>query len=353
MALMVESLPPSYGLTGVASTYGIRFTDDITGLPVIPTSVDSLRVFDPSNVEVATYLPPDILNPAAGQYTVADVARTVAGDYKLRWTYTVGVTAFSFTVSFQYNTTSDTPAVQRVKDYIKAKLGAGVLFVELPDGSLDFALEEATLWFATWKGQPKEVTINVLPNQIDYQVPSDCYYVFKVALPDDLYRAEEFLGAFGVFGMSQLGIGAVPVEDLYGGGMAQSPYSSLIQSMQHAEVGRRVLGAEPEWEWNAATRTVRLLPRPRRPATMLVSYISNVIDFSNMLPSDMMFVREYALACAKETLGRIRNKFGGYPTAEGERTLDGDTLLAEAAEAKRELTERLMDHAYPGGFMVG
>lgn len=86
---------------------------------------------------------------------------------------------------------------------------------------------------------------------------------------------------------------------------------------------------------------------------MLATYISREVNFDVIEPSDLMFVREYALACAKETLGRIRNKFGGYPTAEGERTLDGDTLLAEAAETKRELTEKLIDHAYPGGFMVG
>ncbi len=56
------------------------------------------------------------------------------------------------------------------------------------------------------------------------------------------------------------------------------------------------------------------------------------------------WVRDYALALAKETLGRVRGKFGGALGAtDAELTMEYDSLLSEAKEDMIALKERLND----------
>jgi len=55
-----------------------------------------------------------------------------------------------------------------------------------------------------------------------------------------------------------------------------------------------------------------------------------------------IWVRKYLTAMAKETLGRVRGKFGGalkIPNAEV--SMDAETLLAEAKEEKTALVAEL------------
>lgn len=68
----------------------------------------------------------------------------------------------------------------------------------------------------------------------------------------------------------------------------------------------------------------------------------NKMDFCDLNDMSKIWVRKYLTALAKETLGRVRTKFGGtlkIPNAEV--TMDGETLLAEAKEEKGALIEEL------------
>lgn len=55
------------------------------------------------------------------------------------------------------------------------------------------------------------------------------------------------------------------------------------------------------------------------------------------------WIWEYALACAKDTLGMIRNKFQTIPIPNAEVTLDGATLRQEAVAEKQQLIEQLRE----------
>jgi len=68
----------------------------------------------------------------------------------------------------------------------------------------------------------------------------------------------------------------------------------------------------------------------------------NKLDFCDLNDMSKIWVRKYLTAMAKETLGRVRGKFGGalkIPNAEV--SMDAETLLAEAKEEKTALVAEL------------
>jgi hypothetical protein len=70
----------------------------------------------------------------------------------------------------------------------------------------------------------------------------------------------------------------------------------------------------------------------------------NKIDFCDMNDTSKIWIRKYATAMAKETLGRVRSRFGNtlkIPNAE--ISMDGDTLLAESKEEKGALITELTE----------
>jgi hypothetical protein len=67
------------------------------------------------------------------------------------------------------------------------------------------------------------------------------------------------------------------------------------------------------------------------------------------------FIREYVLALAMVTLGRIRSTYGGV-TLYGGATLTGDQLLAKGEEKVEKLLTELRDeyrYSSPAGFYIG
>lgn len=81
------------------------------------------------------------------------------------------------------------------------------------------------------------------------------------------------------------------------------------------------------------------------------SAYSNISDFSNIPyqnpiytfinDSGKQWIKKYFLACCKETLGLIRQKYQTIPIPGGEVTLDGAELRSEAKEEKNKLIDDL------------
>ena len=65
-------------------------------------------------------------------------------------------------------------------------------------------------------------------------------------------------------------------------------------------------------------------------------------------------MKRYAFAISMEILGRIRAKYpGGLPGAQGERRLDGESLLSTSASDIERLNEEIIQSGYPMGMIVG
>ena len=65
------------------------------------------------------------------------------------------------------------------------------------------------------------------------------------------------------------------------------------------------------------------------------------IPFANINSIGKQWIRRFALALAKETLGQIRSKFGQLPIPGNNVTLNGEKLIAEGREEQKLLREEL------------
>ena len=65
------------------------------------------------------------------------------------------------------------------------------------------------------------------------------------------------------------------------------------------------------------------------------------LPFKNINSVGKQWIRRFALALSKETLGQIRSKFGQIPIPGNNVTLNGDKLISEAREEQKTLREEL------------
>ena len=68
------------------------------------------------------------------------------------------------------------------------------------------------------------------------------------------------------------------------------------------------------------------------------------IQYSNINDVGKQWIRKYTLALSKELLGAIREKYNSVPIPDGEITLDGAALRAEAQVEKDMLIEQLREN---------
>jgi len=67
------------------------------------------------------------------------------------------------------------------------------------------------------------------------------------------------------------------------------------------------------------------------------------ISYTDLNSSANLWVKQYALATAREILGRIRSKFSELPIPDATVTMDGEALISQAQEEKQQLKEYLRD----------
>jgi len=70
----------------------------------------------------------------------------------------------------------------------------------------------------------------------------------------------------------------------------------------------------------------------------------NFVEYSNINDVGKQWIRKYTLALAKELLGAIREKYSSVPIPDGEISLDGAALRAEAQNEKDELVKQLREN---------
>ena len=78
-----------------------------------------------------------------------------------------------------------------------------------------------------------------------------------------------------------------------------------------------------------------------------VSNLSNVpfgnLTYVNVNSIGRQWVRQYTLALSKEILGLVRSKFKSLPIPNAELQLDGDALVSQGREDKKELLGQLRE----------
>ena len=246
--------------------------------------------------------------------------------------------------------------INQFKRWAKSKLGESPscgVNVELGDEQLEQALENAKDWWNAHLGLYRETTIQLVAGQQDYDISGITPRVDDVVnvwMPSSAFSIDYNLMYPGF-----LDIQGIPYYEGARWGTGY-PQTTLVQSLQTIEQTSRILTADSSWEYycdltqEPAVSKIRIMPVRNQGGKAVVLYQVDPRDLKleHYKQRDLWLVREWALAEAKYTLGRIRGKYtGGLPAAGGDRTLDGEALIAESREDMERLRLQILDYDGP------
>jgi len=233
----------------------------------------------------------------------------------------------------------------QVKEWICRRLGKGIVAVELTDHMLDDAIRDAKEWWQMWVGQCKSVlfTLTGTTEYPEALIASDIDSIVDVVFE---LASQSFTNLF-----SWADVEINPYTWIYSGG-GDMPYSTLVQYMQYREMAKQITSSDKDWDWDRAKRALIISPQPDAGSRVLVTYISTTMSMDYMTNYEMRIFRNYALAQAMRTLGSIRMKYAGKPSATGEFTMDGDSMWANAEAIEAEMEEKARQLQAPMGFFA-
>lgn len=238
-------------------------------------------------------------------------------------------------------------STQDMKDYIRRSLGEGVVAVELTDAQVQDAVDSAAMLYNQIIGAYKFLAIDTNGGG-EYPVPTDCMHIAEVYLDinkSDIYESFDWAGvelgpmSFGMYGGYRDSSGA-------GGG-----YSYLIQALNYRDQAKRTLGSDDDWFWDRERRLLCLTPSNGSSigSRIAIKYQTTDVEWTSLYPTEYHLFRRWALAEAMLTIGAIRTKYGSLPSAQGDLSLNGESLRADADGMKMTLMEQIVKIRPPLG----
>lgn len=248
-------------------------------------------------------------------------------------------------------------------DWVKRKIGGGVVVLELCEEHFDDAFDDAIRWYIGRKGIVRLAAVNLVQLQQEYAMPADCDELLEVWFPGVQLDIIAAVNPYAFIDVDQVPVAYQSITGTPGGAF----YSSFHQILAHAETARRVVGSEPAWEYFKDRNIVHIAPRNQRTGTLVARYISTTLnaidpvppkttpanDFKKLRFRHRDLVLRYTAAQVKERLGRVRGKYTELPSAGGSKNMDGDTLLTEAQAEMEVLNNEIMELNEGVPFLVG
>ena len=234
---------------------------------------------------------------------------------------------------------------EQMGDYVMLMLGAPVVKVELDRQQLSLAVDEALrvfeehapasyyqyFYFMTTAGQAR------------YKLPPDIGLIRQVFWRSGYTHCDNLSTALdGAIALPHMNDG---LTDYYGYFMGYTTAAPMygrsgewVLMQQYNEMYKRLSSANGGWEWGPENE-ILLYPNPLGNEWVCVHYLQRMKEW----PEVVTWMQQYALAEAKEMLGRIRSKYATVPGPNGGLTLDGPQLISEAREDKPLLLQQLLD----------
>lgn len=232
---------------------------------------------------------------------------------------------------------------EQIKEYVLTMLGAPVIKLELDDQQLNNCIDFALQIFEEYA--PSEYfqyyTFYTTPGQSVYTMPNDIGFIRQVSYKETANYA---------FSASDLG-GVIPLEYLSGGSYGSiaggiNPQQPVWGKMgdwvlysQYQDMYNRVSSQQGGWEWISGFQNIKIYPIPYRTYPVAVKYLQKKPDFKQTVQA----MQEGSLAFAKIVLGRIRTRIINPPGPNGGIQLDGQQILQEGLQEKKEWEEKLIN----------
>jgi len=231
---------------------------------------------------------------------------------------------------------------EQIKDYVLTMLGAPVLPLELDNQQLENSIDFALQVFEDYA--PMEYfqyyTFYTTPGQSVYNLPADVGFVRDISYKETANYAFSASDLGGVIPLEYMGAGAY--GSVAGGINPQQPVwgkmSDWVMYKQYEDMYNRISGQQGGWEWLAGYNTIKLYPVPYRSYPVAVRYLQRRPDFGMVTQA----MQEGALSFAKIILGRIRSRIQNPPGPNGGIQLDGQQILQEGLDEKKQWQEDLI-----------
>lgn len=240
-----------------------------------------------------------------------------------------------------------------MKNWILTELGEPLITVELHDVQLEQAINNALEEFSKWATFEKDFfpcDLSQYTEGSGYLMPDDtvaCWGIQDEMMPaggiSTLFSIPNAMWNAGVWPHFQGGVG----------------WTQFHISMQAVDLCKIMTGKGYKFEYSPRTKYLVLYPDPikefRGGQTGGSSLGFIVVNRWVMRPEQQQlgesWVKRYALASAKEKLGRVRTKFSNVQLLGG-GSID-TSVLQEGIEDKKTLLEELKGEQGPCEFFIG
>jgi len=244
---------------------------------------------------------------------------------------------------------------QKVKEYVNAMLGGGMIDIELDPIHYDTAIDRALNKFRQRSTNAVEesfgfLTINVDTNE--YIMPKEVMSIRQLFRRSIGSRTGGGDGGslFEPFNLAYSNTYLLASTNM--GGLATYYAFASYQKM----VGK-MFGTDINFTFNKTTKLLTIMQRPRGGEELLV-WMHNLRPDFNLLQDAYasQWLRDYSLATCKIMLGEAREKFQTIAGPQGSTSLNGTALKAEG-KAEIEMLEQDLINYKEGGepisFIIG
>ena len=237
--------------------------------------------------------------------------------------------------------------IESILEYVKVRMGQGVVAVELTNGQIVLAIEDAKMWYCSYMSQLRSY-VTVIPTNNQLIMNEECDLVVDVVFENN--QAIDIFKWAGVeFNLYD------PLNSGVAGG-GTSMYSDFVQNLQYWETGRRIFSSDNDWDYEEYYKRLRLYPTDNFRTGSHIAIVYQVgsehLNVLKLRTKEFNLLRQYSFAQAMETLGWIRTKYSDLPSATGSMSMNGDTLLVNSETLKITLTEQIQKLREPIGFLV-
>ena len=248
----------------------------------------------------------------------------------------------------------NTNITQRAKaiKYIELNLGGGMVDIELDKEHYDMSLDRAIAYYRQRSSRAVEESFMILrlsPDQSNYRLPDEVIEV-RVVYRKSAGGVGSTATNFEPFEAGYLNM--YMLNAARGQGLA-----TFELYMGQRELLGRMFGANVTFTWSNSSKILNLHRNVKADE-------STVLHTYNYRPDESLFtdvyagqwLRDYALAIAKMSLGQARSKFASLAGPQGGVQLNGNDLIQQGQAEKDKLEEALMkyeDGGTPLGFIFG
>lgn len=244
---------------------------------------------------------------------------------------------------------------QKVIEYVKDMLGAGMVDVELDPKHYNTAIDRALAKFRQRSSNSVEESFGFITLQTDvneYYMPKEVMDVRQLFRRSIGSRSGGGAGGtlFEPFNLAYSNTYLLASSNM--GGLATYYAFAGYQKM----VGK-MFGSDVNFTYNRTTKLLTIMQRPRAEEELLVWMYNYRPDF-NLLqdPQAGQWLKDYSLATAKIMLGEAREKFSQIAGPQSGIQLNGGALKGEG-KAEIEILEtdlvNYKDGGSPLSFIIG